>query len=77
MCFIWLACVQVSVLLAEDTKVFLVDIRPEEAREAEGLPELKLQARFKVAAFPLQVRQAVTAAAAVTGLPDTAGEATA
>jgi hypothetical protein len=47
---------QVSVLLSEDN-VFLVDIRPEEAREAEGLPQLKLQARFKVAAFPLQVRQ--------------------
>jgi hypothetical protein len=45
---------QVSVLLGEDN-VFLVDIRPDETREAEGLPELKLQARFKVAAFPLQV----------------------
>jgi hypothetical protein len=51
------------VLLTEDN-VFLVDIRPEEAREAEGLPQLKLQARFKVAAFPLQVRQLVAAAAA-------------
>jgi hypothetical protein len=32
---------QVSVLLTEDN-VFLVDIRHEEAREAEGLPQLKL-----------------------------------
>lgn len=48
--------VQVSVLLAED-KVFLIDIRPDTTREAEGLPELKLAARFKVAAFPLQVRE--------------------
>jgi hypothetical protein len=48
---------QVSVLLTADDNVFLVDTRTEEAREDEGLPELKLQARFKVAAFPLQVRQ--------------------
>ncbi|KAF8062647.1 hypothetical protein HT031_003976 [Scenedesmus sp. PABB004] len=45
---------QVSALLAGDGSVFLVDIRPEEVREKEGLPELKLSARFKVAAFPLQ-----------------------
>lgn len=49
---------QVSVLLGEEANVFLVDVRPDEAREEEGLPQLKLQARFKVAAFPLlQVRQ--------------------
>uniref|UniRef100_A0A383WJ08 Rhodanese domain-containing protein n=1 Tax=Tetradesmus obliquus TaxID=3088 RepID=A0A383WJ08_TETOB len=44
---------QVSVLLGEEANVFLVDVRPDEAREEEGLPQLKLQARFKVAAFPL------------------------
>jgi hypothetical protein len=47
---------QVFALLNND-KVFLVDIRPEEQREEEGLPELKLGARLKVAAFPVpQVR---------------------
>eukprot|EP00879_Flechtneria_rotunda_P009173 GHRR01009603.1.p1 GENE.GHRR01009603.1~~GHRR01009603.1.p1 ORF type:complete len:478 (+),score=187.31 GHRR01009603.1:557-1990(+) len=45
---------QVAALLAEDSKVFLIDIRSEQQREKEGLPELKLQARLKVAAFPLQ-----------------------
>lgn len=34
--------------------MFLVDIRPESTREQEGLPELKLGARFKVAAYALQ-----------------------
>jgi len=34
-----------------------VDIRPEEQREKEGLPQLKLGARYKVAAFPVQVCQ--------------------
>lgn len=34
--------------------MFLVDIRPVSAREEEGLPELKLGARFKVAAYSLQ-----------------------
>jgi hypothetical protein len=46
-------------LLSQDDNIFLVDIRPEETREKEGLPQLKLGARFKVAAFPLQVRWAV------------------
>jgi hypothetical protein len=44
-------------LLAEDDNIFLVDIRPEEQREKEGLPQLKLGARYKVAAFPVQVRR--------------------
>eukprot|EP00775_Hariotina_reticulata_P005013 gene5013-5254_t len=43
---------QVLALLTND-KVFLVDIRPEQQREQDGLPELKLGARFKVAAFPV------------------------
>lgn len=42
-------------LLTDDDNIFLVDIRPEEQREKEGLPELKLGARYKVAAFPVQV----------------------
>lgn len=41
-------------LSTDDNEVFLVDIRPEATREDEGLPELKLGARFKVAAYPLQ-----------------------
>lgn len=45
-------------LLTEDDNIFLVDIRPEEQREKEGLPQLKLGARYKVAAFPVQVRRA-------------------
>jgi len=44
-------------LLTDDDNIFLVDIRPEEQREKEGLPELKLGARYKVAAFPVQVCQ--------------------
>jgi hypothetical protein len=36
-----LSYLQVPVLLTEDN-MFLLDIRPEEAREAEGLPQLKL-----------------------------------
>lgn len=42
-------------LLSQDDNIFLVDIRSEVQREKEGLPQLKLGARFKVAAFPLQV----------------------
>lgn len=42
-------------LLSANDNIFLVDIRPEETREKEGLPQLKLAARYKVAAFPLQV----------------------
>jgi hypothetical protein len=40
---------------AEDSKAFLVDVRPEEQREEEGTAQLKLGARFRVAAFPRQV----------------------
>lgn len=46
---------KVAELLSADDNIFLVDIRPEETREKEGLPQLKLAARYKVAAFPLQV----------------------
>jgi hypothetical protein len=42
-------------LLTADDNIFLVDIRTEETREKEGLPQLKLGARYKVAAFPVQV----------------------
>lgn len=42
-------------LLTAEDNIFLVDIRPEETREKEGLPQLKLGARYKVAAFPVQV----------------------
>jgi hypothetical protein len=59
-------------LLLQDDNIFLVDIRPEETREKEGLPQLKLGARFKVATFPMQVRRAltaVTAAAAAAAAP--------
>jgi hypothetical protein len=44
-----------ALLSAEDSKAFLVDVRPEEAREEEGTAALKLGARFRVAAFPRQV----------------------
>lgn len=47
---------KVAELLSADDNIFLVDIRPEGTREKEGLPQLKLAARYKVAAFPLQVR---------------------
>ena len=50
-----LLCHQVAELLSyPDEQVFLVDIRSDATREQDGLPELKLSARFKVAAFPLQ-----------------------
>jgi hypothetical protein len=42
-------------LLTAEDNIFLVDIRTEETREKEGLPQLKLGARYKVAAFPVQV----------------------
>jgi rhodanese-related sulfurtransferase len=46
-----LAPAAVAALLA-DGDAALIDIRPAKQREAEGTPELKLAARFKVAAFP-------------------------
>jgi hypothetical protein len=49
------SALQVADLLTDDDNVFLVDVRTEQQREADGVPELKLAARYKVAAFPLQV----------------------
>jgi hypothetical protein len=50
----------VQQLLAEGDAL-LVDVRPEGQREADGTPELKLGARFKVVAFPLEEATAVVA----------------
>jgi hypothetical protein len=42
-----------DLLQGEGEQVFLVDIRPEEEREENGVALLKRAARFRVAAFPL------------------------
>lgn len=44
-------------LLSSDTPALLLDIRPEVIREKDGLPALKLGARFKAAALPLSFAQ--------------------
>jgi len=42
-----------DLLQGDDEQIFLVDIRPEEEREENGVALLKRAARFRVAAFPL------------------------
>jgi hypothetical protein len=42
-----------AVLLEQES--LLVDIRGDEEREAQGVPELKLAARFRAVAFPMNV----------------------
>uniref|UniRef100_A0A6T8TBB3 Rhodanese domain-containing protein n=1 Tax=Chlamydomonas leiostraca TaxID=1034604 RepID=A0A6T8TBB3_9CHLO len=48
----------VSELLAGEEPALLLDVRPEAARKADGLPELKLGARFKAVALPVSVAAA-------------------
>lgn len=63
-----LSAKQVSELLAdENAEILLLDIRPDPVRENDGLPDLRLGARYKAVSLPLSVGKAYLPSSRLTG----------